>query len=76
MSAEASDAFAEAAHLVGTPLLVGAAGYGADRVLGTAPLLMLVLGLAGFIGAFVSTYYRYQARMARHDEGKPWARHR
>ena len=25
--------------------------------------------------AFVSAYYRYEARMARHDADKPWTRH-
>jgi F0F1-type ATP synthase assembly protein I len=74
VSREASDALAEAAHLVGTPILFGALGYWLDALAGTRPLLMLVLGTFAFVGAFVSTYLRYQRRIARQDEGKPWAR--
>jgi hypothetical protein len=33
-----------------------------------------VLVTFGVVGAFASAYYRYEARMAQHDEGKPWTR--
>ena len=36
-----------------------------------------LLATLGVIGSFASAYYRYEARMAQHDEGKPWtASHR
>ena len=28
----------------------------------------------GVLASSVTAYYEYQARIARHDEGKPWAR--
>ena len=35
-----------------------------------------LLATLGVIGSFASAYYRYEARMAEHDEGKPWTRRR
>ncbi len=38
------------------------------------PVFLLVLGFVGVLGACITAYYEYEARIARHDEGKPWAR--
>jgi hypothetical protein len=43
-------------------------------VLGTSPLFLLLLGFLGVLAASVTAYYEYGARIARHDEGKPWTR--
>ena len=32
-------------------------------------------GLFGVLASCVTAYYEYRDRIARHDEGKPWARH-
>ena len=68
------DAISHAAALVVYPALVGLLGYWLDGRFGTRPLLFLVLLALGVVGAFASAYYRYEARMARHDDGKPWMR--
>jgi F0F1-type ATP synthase assembly protein I len=70
------DALTQALTLVTAPVLFGLLGAVVDRWLDTAPLFLLVLGLVGVIGSCVTAYYEYEARIARHDEGKPWTRHR
>ena len=37
-------------------------------------MLAIVLGLVGFAGVCLRTYYWYQADMKREEEGKPWTR--
>jgi F0F1-type ATP synthase assembly protein I len=49
-------------------------GWLLDRALGTGPLFVVVLGSFGFLGAVVALYFRYQAAVARDEEGKPWNR--
>jgi hypothetical protein len=46
-----------------------------DGKLGTSPVLLLTFGLFGVLASCVTAYYEYRDRIARHDEGKPWARH-
>jgi hypothetical protein len=70
-----NDAFAHAMAMVAVPVLFGLLGAWLDSVAGTRPLLLLVLGGFGVACSFASAYYRYERRIARHDEGKPWARH-
>jgi F0F1-type ATP synthase assembly protein I len=70
------DALALGVELVFTPLLFAAAGFGLDRWFGTGPVLAIVLGLFGVVGVSLRTYYAYQARIAREEEGKPWTRPR
>ena len=69
-----NDALAHAMALVAVPVLLGLLGAWLDGLAGTRPLLLLVLGAFGVACSFASAYYRYESRMARHDEGKPWAR--
>lgn len=75
-SAEQSydDAFVQATEFVLGPVLLGLVGWFLDGRLGTAPFLLVVLGVAGFVGTGVAHYFRYMDRVARHDEGKPWTR--
>ena len=68
------DGLTQALSLVVGPLLFGLLGAFLDSKLGTSPLFLLVFGLFGVLGACVTAYYEYRARIARHDEGKPWTR--
>jgi F0F1-type ATP synthase assembly protein I len=68
------DALTQALTLVVAPVLLGLLGAFIDSLLDTAPLFLLALGLLGVLGSCVTAYYEYEARIARHDEGKPWAR--
>jgi len=69
-----NDALAHAMALVAVPVLFGLLGAWLDSLLGTRPVLLLVLGGFGVACSFASAYYRYEAKIARNDEGKPWAR--
>ncbi|HZR13839.1 MAG TPA: AtpZ/AtpI family protein [Acidimicrobiia bacterium] len=71
-----NDGLTQALTFVVAPLLLGLIGYGLDRWLGTRPVLMLALACFGVAGTFVTSFYEYQARCAREDEGKPWTRRR
>jgi F0F1-type ATP synthase assembly protein I len=68
------DGLTQALSLVVGPLLFGLFGAFLDSKFGTSPLFLLGLGLFGVLAAGVTAYYEYRDRMARHDEGKPWAR--
>ena len=70
----ASSPASHAMAMVAVPVLLGLLGAWLDGLAGTRPLLMLLLGGFGVACSFASAYYRYERRMARHDEGKPWAR--
>lgn len=60
--------------LVAFPALLGLLGAWIDSRTDTRPVFLLVLAALGVIGSFASAFYRYDARMAEHDEGKPWTR--
>lgn len=68
------DGLTQALNLVVAPVLFGLFGAFIDSRLGTGPVFLLVLGFLGLLGALLMAYYEYEARIARHDEGKPWAR--
>jgi F0F1-type ATP synthase assembly protein I len=68
------DGLTQALTLVVAPVLFGLLGAFVDHLLETGPLFLLGLGFVGVLGACVTAYYEYAARIARHDEGKPWAR--
>ena len=68
------DALTQALTLVTAPVLFGLLGALVDRWFATGPLFLLVLGFVGVLGSCATAYYEYEARIARHDEGKPWAR--
>ena len=69
------DGLTQALTLVVGPVLFGLLGAFVDSKLGTSPLFLLVFGLFGVLAACITAYYEYRGRIARHDEGKPWARH-
>ena len=69
-----NDALSYAVAMVIVPVLGGLLGAWIDGRLGTSPLFLLVLGGFGVACSFASAYYRYEARIARHDQGKPWNR--
>ena len=68
------DGLTQALTLVVAPVLFGLLGAFIDRVLGTSPLFLLVLGFIGILATCVTAYFEYEAPIAPHDEGKPWAR--
>ena len=69
-----NDALSHAMAMVIAPLCMGLFGAWLDNRLGTGWVLTALLAGLGVVGAFVSAYYRYEARMAAQDEGKPWTR--
>lgn len=69
-----NDALSHAIAMVVAPLCMGLFGWWIDGLLGTGWVFAALLGVLGVAGAFASAYYRYEAQMARHDEGKPWTR--
>ncbi len=69
-----NDAFSYAVAMVLVPVLFGLFGAWIDGRVGTRPLFLLTLGALGAACSFASAYVRYEHRVARHDEGKPWAR--
>ena len=70
------DGLAQAIEMIGPPVILGVFGWLLDSQLGTGPGLLIGLAIFGVAGVFARAYYEYQARAARHDEGKPWARRR
>jgi F0F1-type ATP synthase assembly protein I len=68
------DAWSHAVALVAFPALLGLFGAWIDSRTDTRPLFLLVLAALGVVGSFASAFYRYEARMAQHDDGKPWMR--
>jgi len=69
-----NDAFAHAGAMVLFPVALGFLGVVIDRALGTHWVFTALFATLGVIGSFASAYFRYEARMAQHDEGKPWMR--
>jgi hypothetical protein len=69
-----SDVLSHGMSLIAAPVLFGLFGSWLDGRLGTGPVLLIVLGAFGAACSFGSAYYRYEYRMAKHDEGKPWNR--
>ena len=69
-----SNALGRAVELVGTTLIFVLVGLWLDGRFGTKPVLTVTLGLLAVVGLGVIAYYRYNAEMAREEEGKPWMR--
>ena len=68
------DGLSQALSLVVGPVVFAFVGFLLDRALGTGPVFLVALGIFGFLGAVLALYFRYQAAVARDDEGKPWNR--
>jgi F0F1-type ATP synthase assembly protein I len=62
--------------MVAVPAVLGFVGAMIDRSIGTGPILLIVFAALGVVCAFASAYFRYEARIAHQDAGKPWARSR
>ena len=69
-----NDALSHALAMVVGPLLMGLFGAWVDSLLGTGWVFAALFATLGAAGAVVSAYYRYEARMAEQDAGKPWTR--
>lgn len=61
-------------ELVFSPLLMALIGYGLDRVFGTLPVLTIVLGVLGLVGAVTKMYFSYRSEMEHHEANGPWAK--
>ena len=68
------EAFASGLELVVPTVVFTLLGLWADSSWGTAPLFLIVGFVFGAVGTYASQYYKYRARSAINDEGKPWAR--
>ncbi len=68
------DALSHAIAMVVAPLCMGLFGAWIDSRLGTGWIFAALLGVMGAAGAMASAFYRYEARIARQDAGKPWTR--
>ena len=69
------DGLTQALTLVVGPVLFGLFGAFLDGKLGTRPRCSSRSGSSACSPSCVTAYYEYRDRIARHDEGKPWARH-
>ena len=68
------DAISLAMAMVALPVVLGLLGWWIDGLLGTGPVLLVLMAGFGVACSFASAWYRYERRIAEHDEGKPWAR--
>jgi ATP synthase protein I len=68
------EALAYAFEFAATVLVFSGIGWLLDRWLGTAPVLIVVLSLFGFVGVCLRTVYRYKEKVELEEEGKPWTR--
>jgi F0F1-type ATP synthase assembly protein I len=67
------DGMSRAFELVATPLVFGGIGFLIDRIAGTSPVFVVVLGLFGVVGTFVRFWYGYDAEMREHESKARWA---
>ena len=68
------EGLSQAFEFAAGPVALGAIGWLIDRAFNTGFLFLVILACLGVVGTCVSFYYRYQAKTARFDEGKPWTR--
>jgi hypothetical protein len=68
------DALSHGMAMVAAPVTFGLIGAFVDSKAGTGPLLLILFALFGVAASFASAFYRYDSRIARHNEGKPWTR--
>ena len=68
------DGMSHAFELVATPLVFGGIGLLVDRLAGTSPVFVVVLGLFGVVGTFARFWYGYDAEMRSHEAEARWAR--
>jgi hypothetical protein len=68
------DALSYAMAMVAVPAAFGLAGWWVDSQVGTGPILLIAFAAFGVVCSFASAFYRYERKIAVHDQGKPWAR--
>lgn len=61
-------------ELVFSPMLLALIGYGLDRLFGTVPVLTIIFGVAGLVGAVTKMYFTYRSDMEHHEANGPWAK--
>lgn len=61
-------------ELAVTLLVMVGIGWLADRILGTAPLMVIVFSVLGFAGITVKLWIGYDLEMKRHEDGAIWNR--
>jgi hypothetical protein len=70
------DALSHGMAMVAAPVTFGLLGAVVDSQAGTGPVLLILVAFLGVAASFASAFYRYDSRIARHNEGKPWTRRR
>ena len=68
------DALSHGVALVAGPVAFGLLGAWIDHLVGTGWIFAAVFAFLGVVGSVASLYYRYEDRISRLDEGKPWTR--
>lgn len=61
-------------ELAVTLLVMVGIGWLADRIFGTAPLMIIVFSVLGFAGITVKLWIGYDLEMKRHEDGAIWNR--
>ena len=64
---------AKAFEIALVPAILGAAGYGLDRLIGIVPVLTIVFSVLAIIGMFARSYYAYTYQMAQVQADSVWA---
>jgi len=57
-----------------SPALLALIGYGLDRLFDTVPMLTVIFGVLGLLGAVTRIYFSYDAEMKEHEANGPWAK--
>jgi len=68
------DAMGRGLELALTLVLMVGIGWLADRIFGTAPLLVIVFSILGFAGITVKLWLGYDLEMRKHEDGAIWNR--
>jgi hypothetical protein len=69
-----NDALSHGMAMVAVPVAFGLLGWVVDGWLGTGWVLTVLFAAFGVACSFGSAWWRYERRIAQHDDGKPWSR--
>jgi F0F1-type ATP synthase assembly protein I len=69
-----NDALSHAMAMVAVPVVFGLVGWWVDSQINTIPVFLVLFAAFGVVCSFASAFYKYERRMADHDEGMPWMR--
>jgi len=70
------DALSHGLAMVTAPVVLGLIGAFLDSRIDTQPIFLLAFAVFGVAASFASAYYKYVARVAHDEAGKPWTRRR